>query len=231
MTNNLWRAAAGFTASLVVGATALVLSAPAAFALPPTTSAIPVPGLVANCPPASNSVGSGITTINGIAFTGMSGECTLTQAHAAVGSSKFGNNTILSATSRCTVNGTPTSSAFYNGMTITGAQTIVTPDGYTLNFNVPVTTGTQAGRIAVQIISPGGTVTNVAETLCMGAAYPLNANLNTSPAQALSPVPSSSHSGPSSALLLLGGALVAFVVVNVTGVRRYRRRHGGGTTA
>lgn len=230
MAHNLWRTAAAATASAVIIGTMVVLGASAAYAAPPVTSAIPVPGLVANCPPPSNSVGSGITTINGIAFTGMSGECTLTQAHAAVGSSKFGNNTILSANSTCTVNGTPTSSAIYNGMTITGSQTIVTPDGYTINFNVPVMVGGQAGRIAAQVVAPGpgGSVTAIAETLCAGAAYPLTASLDTNQPQSLSPVSSSSsHSGPSTSLLILGGALVAFVIVNVTGVRRYRQRHNG----
>ncbi len=206
-----------------VGVFAALGAAPALASTSGDPTTTPVPGLSASCPPGPpGAADSGIQTINGISFVGMSGECTLTQAHAAVGSSSFGANSILSATSDCTVNGTPTSSAVYNGMTITSTETIVTPDGYTLSFNVPVSVGGQAGRIAVVIKSPGGTTTNVAETVCTGAVYPLQV----SQPQTLSPLPSASHkSGSSSALLLLGGALVAFVIVNVTGVRQYRRKH------
>jgi hypothetical protein len=235
MKTNLWRMAVGLTASLVVGGTALVLAAPAALAAPPVTSAIPVPGLAANCPSGTNSVGQGgpAPVGGGVTATGASGTCTLELAKATVGKADFGANTILSATSMCTVGnsgGPPTSSAFYGGATITATTTIVTPDGYTLNFNVPVTdpaTG-NSGRIAVQIVK-GGTVINLAETLCSGASYPLSAHLNTDSGPALSPVSTGGHSGTSSALLLLVGALVAFVVVNLTVVRGYRRRHNGST--
>jgi hypothetical protein len=214
--------------SLLAGATLLVFAAPAAWAAPPVTTTSPAPGFTASCPPTTNSVAAASATVSGVNLTGINGTCTLTQAHAAVSVAQFGANSAFSLRADCTVNGTPTSSAVYNGSTITGFVTIHTADGYTLIFNVPVTTPSGNGRIALEIITPSGAVVDLAEVLCQGAAYPLSAQLNTQQAPALSPVSTSGHGGgTSTALLLLGGALVAFVIVNLTAVRRFRHRHNG----
>jgi hypothetical protein len=228
------RIAAGLTSSLLMIGLVVALDAAPALAAPPTTGAIPTPGLTANCPPPSDSVGSGISTISGVNFVGSSGECTLTQAHAAVGSSTFGANTILSADSRCSVDGVPTSVAIYNGMTITATTSITTADGYTLFFNVPATSGGASGRIAVVIVGHGATV-NVAETLCAGAAYPiLVAPLQQSSAQSASlgnaqnaGLVQNGSSGGShgiSSLLILLLAVGGLVIVNVAAVRTFRHR-------
>lgn len=227
-TRTLRSTAAGLGISLLAGATVLLFAAPAAWAAPPVTTATPAPGLTASCPPSPNTVGAGTDTVSGVSLIGLDGSCTLTLAHAAVNVAMFGANSAFSITANCTVNGTPSSSAVFNGMTITATETIHTADGYTLNFNVPVTVGSQTGRIALQIITPSAAVVNLSEVLCAGAAYPLNAQLNTQPAPALSPVSTPGHGGgTSTALLLLGGAVIAFVIVNVTAVRRFRHRHSG----
>jgi hypothetical protein len=214
--------------SLLAGATVLVFAAPAAWAAPPLTTTSPAPGFTASCPPSTNSVAAGTATISGVKLTGINGTCTTSQAHAVVSVAQFGANAAYSLRADCTVNGTPTSSAVYNGSTITGQETITTADGYILRFNVPVSVGGQAGRIALEIVTPSGAVVDLAEVLCAGAAYPLSAQLNTQQPSGLSPVSTSSHGGgTSTALLLLGGALVAFVIVNVTAVRRFRHRHNG----
>ena len=231
--------AAGLTASLLITGTFVILGAAPSYAVPPTTTvATPIPGLSAVCtpPPASKSVGQGgpAPVGFGVTATGAGGVCTSSvtgfMAKASVGRTTFGANTVLSATAMCQDANTPsgqpvtvTSSAFYNGATITATTTIHTVDGYTLNFNVR----TPNGAIALQIITPGGDVVNIAQVSCGGAAYPLNASLNTDQ-RVLSPVVSGGHSGgPVSPFMLLLAALAAFLAVNFTVVRRYRHRHNG----
>ena len=185
--SNTWNAgrmAAGLTASLLITGTFVILGAAPSYAVPPTTTvATPIPGLSAVCtpPPASKSVGQGgpAPVGFGVTATGAGGACTSSvtgfMAKASVGRTTFGANTVLSATAMCQDANTPsgqpvtvTSSAFYNGATITATTTIHTVDGYTLNFNVR----TPNGAIALQIITPGGDVVNIAQVSCGGRGLP-----------------------------------------------------------
>jgi hypothetical protein len=153
---------------------------------------------------------------------------------ATVSIAAFGANQVLSITSMClTSSNTPTFVAVYKGNSISGPTTIVTSDGYTLNFGVPATNGTLTGITALQIITPGGADIRLATTYCQGA-YPLSvatakpsAGTNLGKQQPAGFTSQASH-GPAArsfpALLVLGVAILAFLGVNVLGARTFRRR-------
>jgi len=232
---------------ILLGGLALVLPAsPAQAQIQPGAQATPLvgSGIIADCPPGSaGDVDSGTATVNGVTVGfPAGGRCTPVSADAEGSYTVVGSfDSPLPFTAQChNAGGTAqTSSAVtvpagtvVNGVTV-AAPTVVTapnaqvvyPGGRTATLNVVQNTGTVVTVNA--IVFSDGTI--VGQAIC-GRSYPLAVSVAEESAAPLpSPVSSDGDGGPSTSLLLIGGAFALAVLAQLAIGRKVWRRKGDAT--
>lgn len=213
------------------------------------------PFVNANCPTGSPGAVAGGNSTNGIVSVGSpaGARCATTAAaadgeYAIVGETvPIGQPSPLRFSADCTTVGVtsggvdvPTGTSI-NGGPAVGADTLVTtpntqvvyPNGTTAILNEVITTGSSVTRNAIRITSGTASGTIVGRVICgASGVYPLAVDVagasGATPALAV-PSSSSSHGGPSTSLLLLGGVAALAVLAQIAVGRKMWRRKGDAT--
>ena len=235
---------------ILLGWLALVLPAsPAQAQIQPGAQATPLvgSGIIADCPPGSpGDVESGTATVNGVTVGfPASGRCVPLSADAEGSYTVAGSfDSPLPFTAQChNAGGTAQTSSsvtvpagtVVNGVAVADTTVldsvtypnalVVYPGGRTARVNVVNNTGTVVTVNA--IVFSDGTI--VGQAIC-GRSYPLAVSVAEETAAPLpSPVSSDGDGGPSTSLLLIGGAFALAVLAQLAIGRKVWRRKGDAT--
>jgi hypothetical protein len=237
---------------LLVAGIVLLAAGPVAAQVPPGAQSIPLVGggIVATCPPgvAGGAVqNTGTATVGGVTvgFPARAA-CTPLSADAEGSYSIAGFAAPLLFTSECANSGgvvtsrsgvTVPGGTIVNGVAVAGPTVVGTPNasvifpgGRTAILNRTTTTPQAVTQDA--IVFSDGTI--VGRVICGTAIYPLAVGspaADVSADVAAAPVSSGGDGGPSTAVLLLGGAVALALLAQVAvGRTMWRRRNSAGAT-